>query len=36
MKGMTAIMAPPLFATIGKSDIRKCMQLLKEKVEASA
>ncbi len=36
MKGMAAIMAPPLFATMGKSDIRKCMKLLKEKVEASA
>lgn len=36
MKGAAAIFAPPLFAMVGKSDIRKRMQLLKEKVEASA
>ena len=35
MKGAAAILAPPLFAMIGKSDTRKRMQLLKEKVEAS-
>ena len=36
MKGAAAILAPPLFATIGKSDTRKRMQLLKQKVESSA
>ena len=36
MKGAAAILAPPLFATIGKSDTRKRMQRLKEQVEASA
>jgi len=36
LKGAAAIFAPPLFATIGKADIRKRMQLLKERVEASS
>jgi uncharacterized protein YndB with AHSA1/START domain len=35
MKGMKGPAAALLFATIGKSDIRKRMQLLKEKVEAA-
>jgi len=36
MKGMHAVMAPPLFALVGKSDIRKRMAMLKAKVEGSA
>jgi uncharacterized protein YndB with AHSA1/START domain len=35
LKGMLAIMAPVAFATLGKPDTRKRMQLLKEKVESS-
>jgi uncharacterized protein YndB with AHSA1/START domain len=35
MKGITALLAPPVFATIGKSDTRKRMQRLREKVEVT-
>lgn len=35
MKGMNAIMLPIAFPLIGKPDIRKRMQLLKEKVEGA-
>ena len=35
MKGILAVMAPIAFATLGKPDTRKRMQLLKQKVEAS-
>ena len=35
MKGVAAIMVPPVFATIGKPDTRKRMRLLKERIEAS-
>jgi uncharacterized protein YndB with AHSA1/START domain len=34
MKGAMAMMVPLAFATMGKPDIRKRMQLLKERVEA--
>jgi uncharacterized protein YndB with AHSA1/START domain len=36
MKGVMAVMAPVAFATIGKSDTRKRMQRLKQKVESGA
>jgi uncharacterized protein YndB with AHSA1/START domain len=35
MKGMVAMLAPPVFALVGKPDTRKRMQLLKQKVEAA-
>lgn len=36
MKGMAAVLVPVLFPIVGKSDIRKRMQLLKAKVESSS
>jgi uncharacterized protein YndB with AHSA1/START domain len=35
MKGMAAMLAPVVFATLGKADLRRRMQLLKSKVEAA-
>ncbi len=35
MKGMNAIMVPILFPLVGMSDIKKRMQLLKQKVEST-
>ena len=35
MKGMSAIMVPILFPLVGMSDIKKRMQLLKQRVESS-
>jgi len=35
VNGMAAVMVPMIFPLVGKADIRKRMQLLKEKVEAS-
>jgi uncharacterized protein YndB with AHSA1/START domain len=35
MKGMSAIMVPILFPLVGMSDIKKRMQLLKQKVEST-
>ena len=36
MKGLAALLVPLLFPLVGKADIRKRMQLLKEKVEAGS
>jgi uncharacterized protein YndB with AHSA1/START domain len=35
MKGMSAVMVPILFPLVGMTDIRKRMQLLKQKVESA-
>jgi hypothetical protein len=35
MKGMSAIMVPILFPLVGMSDIKKRMQLLKQRVEST-
>ena len=36
MKGMAALLAPGAFSLVGKSDIRKRLELLKAKAEAGA
>ena len=36
MRGAAAVMAPILFPLVGKADIRKRLELLKQKVEAAA